>query len=178
MTNKTEEGYIMKKAAFIFAIVFALLVSCENELGSIINNSGYTISVKTTKDRQFTLSPGESIGITYYREYIESFSATPPRVSMKEVGNNVEFYNTLKIGLYVYNTKDKPVELYAQDCIGDGPEPANIAGDFTGDTTLGIYNSNPVFTAFFVDSESGIKYPATVTYIYNPQNNLMTATIR
>jgi hypothetical protein len=165
---------IAKIAAFVLVLFFSsLFVSCKYERGSLINDSDYTVSGETTWNRKFTLSPGESETIAS-NEYTKNFSATPPRVSMKEEGDNLVFYNTPAISLYVYNIIDKPVELYAQNCIGDGSEPVTIAEN--GTTILNIYNSTPVFTAFFEDS--GVKYPVIVAYTYDPVKNQATATIR
>jgi hypothetical protein len=178
MFNIIQRRIAMKKVISFIGIfsIFMLAVSCKHEYGSIINDSSYTVSGETARGRKFTLSPGASEVITDYYESIETFSAVPPRVSLKKEGDNLVFYNTSAINFYVYNTTDKSVELYSQNCIGDGSEPVNIAGNYAGNPVLNIYNLQPVFTAFFVIS--GIKYPATVIYTYDWLNNLMTATIQ
>jgi hypothetical protein len=169
-----EDG--MKKMAYIFTLVFILFMSCKHEYGIITNVSDYIVSGETTSGREFTLNPRQSIDIVDYYERIKSFSATPPRVLLKKDGDNLVFYNTPAISLYVYNATNVSAELYAQNCIGDGSEPVTIAANFSGDTHLGIYNSKPDLTAFL--NVSGAKYPGIVTYTYDLITNRITATIR
>jgi hypothetical protein len=106
----------------------------------------------------------------------------PLTVSYKRADMTGEFYNTAPIDLYVLNTGSKTVELSAGGYIGIGNptmgtytvgEPLSISA--SGDTGKEIYTSTPVFAAVFIDS--GVRYPATVNYTYDPVNNRITVTV-
>jgi hypothetical protein len=167
----------MKKLFLAAPLLAFLLVSCPSDLpeATIINNSSYPVTFYIGQ-KDYTLPSTESINIQLYGPpNVSNFE--PKTVSYKRNDMTGEFTNATAIDLYVLNTGSYSVELSTGG--GGGyieldtssseltplPAPQYIKGGATGRIGV-IYTSTPVFTAYFIDS--GVRYPATVNYDYEP----------
>jgi hypothetical protein len=177
----------MKRFIAILAFL-AMLLSCNPNLTTEVkNNSSYPVTAVISGGKTLTLPPGKSDEIDR-GDTVRSFTADPPRVSLRAVGDDYEFYDTDEIDLkiLVLNnlTGSNDVRLYTSGTTDDytgSPILADPIIILSGTTTFPvtaykIFTTTPALRAVVVSGTD--EYPVSVDYVYNAQTNTMFVTIR
>jgi hypothetical protein len=161
-------GINMKKVLFI-CFFLALLFSCGSQnYIRISNNSAYDVSfqLKGYNGGTYVLLPGEFDDFKP-EMYLESFEASPPRVSFRENDEfDWEFYNNPEIALKINNMLSETVELSALGCMEN--EPLMID---SGLSEYVIYTSKPDFKATINE------FPVDASFLWDEPENSIYLTI-
>ena len=154
----------MRKWLYFFTMVF-LLTSCEEEGNHVINNSDYSVTFTFYgfKGGPHTIEPHKSDYFHARTISIESYSATPPRVSYRtDNQSEVEFYNTPGRSVKIINGLNKDVLVTASGCMDN--EPILIQAD---NEIIGSLHSSKLPT--FNGITAIDKFPVNFTYSVDQQ---------
>jgi hypothetical protein len=190
----------MKKFIAVLTVLAALL-SCKADYTiEVRNNSSYAVTAIISAEKTLDLPSGKSEEIDRW-ESIKSFTANPPRASMRMSGDDYEFYDTPVIDLNIYNlahslTSPNKVYLYTSGSTDEYTDPVSPVPEdpitFTGSSPSSpykIYTTTPTLRAVVVVPDTSSppepdpdpapgEYPLIVDYSYDPEANTMFVTIR